>query len=402
MKLWLNCHIATMQHGQYSIIEHAAMLTDGERIRWIGPQAECPAVALTEQIDLHGAWVTPGLIDCHTHSVFGGNRSVEFEQRLQGVSYAEIAKKGGGIASTVRATREASHAELFHSAQQRILNLLKDGVTTIEIKSGYGLDLVNERKMLQVIRQLGDALPMTVRSTCLAAHALPPEFKDASDEYIDYICTEMLPQLHAENLVDAVDAFCEHLAFSPSQVERVFQTAQSLNLPVKLHAEQLSALGGSSLAAKYQALSADHLEYMTEDDVKAMAASDTVAVLLPGAFYLLRETQYPPIESLVAHGVKIALSTDLNPGTSPVLSLRLMMNMGSTLFRLTPEQVLAGVTIHAAQALGLQDTHGSLDVGKFADFVAWDIQHPSEITYWLGGNLKKQVIQKGKLIQFEE
>jgi imidazolonepropionase len=254
--------------------------------------------------------------------------------------------------------------------------------------------------MLQVIRQLGDALPMTVRSTCLAAHALPPEFKDASDEYIDYICTEMLPQLHAENLVDAVDAFCEHLAFSPSQVERVFQTAQSLNLPVKLHAEQLSALGGSSLAAKYQALSADHLEYMTEDDVKAMAASDTVAVLLPGAFYLLRETQYPPVESLLAHGVKIALSTDLNPGTSPVLSLRLMMNMGSTLFRLTPEQVLAGVTVHAAQALGLQDTHGSLDVGKFADFVAWEIQHPSEITYWLGGDLKKQVIQKGKLIQF--
>ncbi len=400
MKLWLNCHIATMQHGQYSIIEHAAMLTDGERIRWIGPQAERPAVVLTEQIDLHGAWVTPGLIDCHTHSVFGGNRSVEFEQRLQGVSYAEIAKNGGGIASTVRATREASHAELFHSAQQRILNLLKDGVTTIEIKSGYGLDLVNERKMLQVIRQLGNALPMTVRSTCLAAHALPPEFKDASDEYIDYICTEMLPQLHAENLVDAVDAFCEHLAFSPSQVERVFQTAQSLNLPVKLHAEQLSALGGSSLAAKYQALSADHLEYMTEDDVKAMAASDTVAVLLPGAFYLLRETQYPPIESLVAHGVKIALSTDLNPGTSPVLSLRLMMNMGSTLFRLTPEQVLAGVTIHAAQALGLQDTHGSLDVGKIADFVVWDIEHPSEITYWLGGDLKKQVIQKGKLIQF--
>jgi imidazolonepropionase len=260
------------------------------------------------------------------------------------------------------------------------------------------LDLENERKMLKVIRHLGQVLPMTVKSTCLAAHALPPEFEGNSDDYIEYICSEMLPKLHAEHLIDAVDAFCEHLAFSPRQVERVFQTAQSLDLPVKLHAEQLSSLGGSSLAAHYHALSADHLEYMTEDDVKAMAHSGTVAVLLPGAFYFLRETQYPPVESLIKHGVKIAISTDLNPGTSPTLSLRLMMNMGSTLFRLTPEQVLAGVTIHAAQALGLQETHGSLEIGKFADFVAWDIQHPSEITYWLGGELDKKVVQKGRLI----
>ena len=399
MKLWLNCHIATMQNGQYSSIEDAAIVTEGELIHWIGKHSEIPNEEFVERIDLKGAWVTPGLIDCHTHSVFGGNRSVEFEQRLQGVSYAEIAKNGGGIASTVCATREATEAELFRSAYKRIQYLQREGVTAIEIKSGYGLDLANERKMLKVIRQLGEALPMTVRSTCLAAHALPPEFKNASDDYIDYICSEMLPQLHAENLVDAVDAFCEHLAFSPQQVERVFQTAQALNLPVKLHAEQLSALGGSSLAATYHALSADHLEYMTEDDVKAMAASDTVAVLLPGAFYLLRETQFPPIESLIAHGVKIAISTDLNPGTSPVLSLRLMMNMGSTLFRLTPEQTLAAVTIHAAQALGLHKMHGSLEAGKFANFVAWDIQHPSEINYWLGGDLNQKVIYKGQKVQ---
>jgi imidazolonepropionase len=399
MKLWLNCHIATMQHGLYSIIEDAALITDGELIHWIGKRSNVLNEAFAEQIDLQGAWLTPGLIDCHTHSVFGGNRSIEFEQRLQGVSYADIAKNGGGIASTVRATREASEAALFQSAYQRIKNLQREGVTAIEIKSGYGLDLENERKMLKVIRQLGEVLPMTVKSTCLAAHALPPEFKDASDDYIDYICNDMLPKLHAEQLVDAVDAFCEHLAFSPTQVERVFQTAQALNLPIKLHAEQLSALGGSSLAARYHALSADHLEFMTEDDVKAMAASDTVAVLLPGAFYLLRETQYPPIESLVKHGVKIALSTDLNPGTSPAQSLRLMMNMGSTLFRLTPEQTLAAVTIHAAQALGLQKMHGSLEVGKFANFVIWDIQHPSEITYWLGGDLNQKVIYKGQVVQ---
>jgi imidazolonepropionase len=399
MKLWLNCHIATMQHGSYSIIEDAALITHGELIHWIGKRSDIPQQAVTEQIDLQSAWLTPGLIDCHTHSVFGGNRSLEFEQRLQGASYAEIARNGGGIASTVRATRQASEAELFQAAYKRIRNLQREGVTAIEIKSGYGLDLANERKMLKVIRQLGEALPMTVKSTCLAAHALPPEFKTASDDYIDYICTEMLPQLHAEHLVDAVDAFCEHLAFSPSQVERVFQTAQALDLPLKLHAEQLSALGGSSLAARYHALSADHLEYMTEADVKAMAASDTVAVLLPGAFYLLRETQYPPVVSLLQHGVKIALSTDLNPGTSPAQSLRLMMNMGSTLFRLTPEQTLAAVTIHAAQALGLQELHGSLEAGKLANFVAWDIQHPSELTYWLGGDLNQKIIYKGQQVQ---
>ncbi|MGY5395021.1 imidazolonepropionase [Acinetobacter sp. NigerLNRRAM0016] len=398
-KLWHNCHIATMQNGHYSSIEQGAIVTSGQHIHWIGAELDLPVDEYAERIDLNGVWVTPGLIDCHTHSVFGGNRSVEFEKRLQGVSYAEIAASGGGIASTVRATREATEEQLLASALKRIRSMQRDGVTTIEIKSGYGLDYVNERKMLRVIRQVAEVLPMTVKSTCLAAHALPPEYKDQSDAYIEHICTEMLPKLHAEGLVDAVDAFCEYLAFSPEQVERVFKAAQALNLPVKLHAEQLSALGGSSLAARYHALSADHLEYMTEDDVKAMAAAGTIAVLLPGAFYLLRETQLPPMQSLLEHGVRIALSSDLNPGTSPALSLRLMLNMGSTLFRLTPEQALAGVTLHAAHALGLQDTHGSLEQGKVADFVAWDIEHPSEIVYWLGGDLPKRIVQHGVEVQ---
>lgn len=397
-KLWINCHIATMQDGQYSSIESAAIVTLAQHIHWIGAEKDVPVDDYAEIIDLNGAWVTPGLIDCHTHSVFGGNRSVEFEKRLQGVSYAEIAASGGGIASTVRATREASEEQLLASALKRIRCMLKDGVTTIEIKSGYGLDYSNERKMLRVIRQVAQTLPMTVKSTCLAAHALPPEYQDQSDAYIEHICTEMLPKLHQEGLVDAVDAFCEHLAFSPAQVERVFKAAQALNLPVKLHAEQLSSLGGSTLAARYHALSADHLEYMTEADAKAMAASGTVAVLLPGAFYFLRETKYPPLDSLQQHGVRIALSSDLNPGTSPALSLRLMLNMGSTLFRLTPEQALAGVTTHAAYALGLQDTHGTLEQGKVADFIAWDIEHPSEIVYWLGGDLAKRIIQHGNEI----
>ena len=397
-KLWHNCHVATMQNGRYSMIENAAIVTLGNKIDWIGDQQNLPEAQYDETIDLQQAWVTPGFIDCHTHSVFGGNRSVEFEKRLQGVSYAEIAAQGGGIASTVRATREATEQQLLDSALRRVKSLLKDGVTTIEIKAGYGLDYINERKMLRVIREIGQRLPITVKSTCLAAHALPPEYHEQSDAYIEYICTEMLPKLHQEGLVDAVDAFCEYLAFSPEQVERVFKTAQSLNLPVKIHAEQLSSLAGSSLAARYQALSADHLEYITEDDVKAMAASGTVAVLLPGAFYFLRETKLPLMDLLKQHQVRIALSTDLNPGTSPVLSLRLMLNMGSTLFRLTPEETLAGVTIHAAHALGLQDSHGSLVQGKVADFIAWDIEHPSELTYWLGGDLSKRIVYQGQEI----
>ncbi|KAA8560121.1 Imidazolonepropionase [Pseudomonas extremaustralis] len=393
--LWQHCHVATMAQGKYSIIEDAAMVTVGSLIEWIGPRSQVPTLDYAQVHDLQGAWVTPGLIDCHTHTVFGGNRSGEFEQRLEGVSYAEIAAQGGGIASTVRATRAASEDELFESSRKRLRSLLRDGVTTVEIKSGYGLDLASERKLLRVIRRLGDVLPVSVRATCLAAHALPPEYKDRADDYIDHICTEMLPALAAEGLVDAVDAFCEYLAFSPEQVERVFKVARQLGLPVKLHAEQLSSLHGSSLAARYQALSADHLEFMTEDDAIAMAASGTVAVLLPGAFYFLRETQLPPMDALRRHGVKIAIASDLNPGTSPALSVRLMLNMACTLFRMTPEEALAGATQHAATALGMGDTHGSLEVGKVADFVAWQIDRPADLAYWLGGELDKRVVRHG-------
>ncbi|AKF48434.1 imidazolonepropionase [Pseudomonas fragariae (ex Marin et al. 2024)] len=393
--LWKNCHIASMAHGKYSIIEDAAIVTSGALIEWIGPQAELAEPEHDNCIDLDGAWVTPGLIDCHTHTVFGGNRSGEFEQRLQGVSYAEIAAAGGGIASTVRATRAASEDELYASAERRLRHLLKDGVTTVEMKSGYGLDLENERKILRVIRRLGNTQPVTVRATCLAAHALPPEYADRADDYINHICNDMLPALAAEGLVDAVDAFCEYLAFSPAQVEQVFITAGQLALPIKLHAEQLSSLGGSSLAARYKALSADHLEFMTEDDAIAMAAAGTVAVLLPGAFYFLRETQLPPMDALRKHGVPIAISTDLNPGTSPGLSLRLMLNMACTLFRMTPEEALAGVTFNAARALGMSATHGSLEVGKVADFVAWNIERPADLAYWLGGDLDKRIVRHG-------
>ncbi|WP_460094341.1 imidazolonepropionase [Pseudomonas sp. S2_B03] len=393
--LWQHCHVATMANGAYSIIEDAAIVTSGTLIEWIGPRTQLPSGEYPAVNDLQGAWVTPGLIDCHTHTVFGGNRSGEFEQRLQGVSYAEIAAQGGGIASTVRATREATEHELFASAAKRLKSLMRDGVTTVEMKSGYGLDLANERKLLRVIRRLAEELPISVRSTCLAAHALPPEYKDRADDYIDLVCEQMLPALAAEGLVDAVDAFCEYLAFSPEQVERVFVAAQQLGLPVKLHAEQLSSLHGSSLAARYKALSADHLEFMDEDDAIAMAAADTVAVLLPGAFYFLRETQLPPMEALRKHKVKIAIASDLNPGTSPALSLRLMLNMACTCFRMTPEEALAGATIHAAQALGMADTHGSLEVGKVADFVAWDIERPADLAYWLGGDLDKRVVRHG-------
>lgn len=393
--LWQHCHVATMASGAYSIIEDAAIVTFGTLIEWIGPRTQLPSGEYPAVNDLQGAWVTPGLIDCHTHTVFGGNRSGEFEKRLQGVSYAEIAAQGGGIASTVRATREATEDELFASAAKRLKSLMRDGVTTVEMKSGYGLDLANERKLLRVIRRLAEELPISVRSTCLAAHALPPEYKDRADDYIDLICEQMLPALAAEGLVDAVDAFCEYLAFSPEQVERVFVAAQQLGLPVKLHAEQLSSLHGSSLAARYKALSADHLEFMDEADAIAMAAADTVAVLLPGAFYFLRETQLPPMDALRRHKVKIAIASDLNPGTSPALSLRLMLNMACTCFRMTPEEALAGATIHAAQALGMAQTHGSLEVGKVADFVAWDIERPADLAYWLGGDLHKRVVRHG-------
>jgi imidazolonepropionase len=400
--LWHNCHLATMAQGGYSIIEDGALLTEDGLIQWVGPRAQAPDQPRAQRVDLQGRWVTPGLIDCHTHLVYGGNRSGEFEQRLQGVSYAQIAAAGGGIANTVNATRAASEEALFASARRRLACLLREGVTTVEIKSGYGLDLPSERKMLRVIRRLGAELPVTVKATCLAAHAVPVEYKENAQGYIDFVCEQLLPTLAREGLVDAVDAFCEYLAFSPAQVEQVFQVAASLGLPVKLHAEQLSSLGGASLAARYQALSADHLEFMTEADVMAMAAAGTVAVLLPGAFYFLRETRLPPMQALFDQGVAIAISTDSNPGTSPALSLRLMMNMACTLFRLTPEQALAGVTFNAARALGLGASHGSLEAGKVADFVAWAIDRPADLAYWLGGDLDKRIIRQGAETTFSQ
>ena len=397
-QVWRNCHAATMAQGKYSVIERAAIVTGENRIEWIGPEEKLPPGGDAREHDLGGAWVTPGLIDCHTHLVFGGNRSLEFEQRLQGVDYATIAAQGGGIASTVRATRAASEDELYASARKRALHLMRDGVTTLEVKSGYGLDLPNERKMLRVARRLGQTLPLSISATCLAAHALPPDYAGRADDYIDEVARRMLPLLAVEGLIDAVDAFCEHLAFTPAQVERVFQAARELGLPVKLHAEQLSSLHGAALAARYGAWSADHLEYLTESDVLAMAQAGTVAVLLPGAFYALRETRLPPIDLLRRHGVPIAISSDLNPGTSPVLSLRLMLSMACTLFRLTPEEALAGATAHAAKALGLQATHGTLQAGKYADFVAWEVQHPAELAYWIGGDLPKRVVRHGALV----
>ena len=395
--LWRGFHIATMENGKYNSIKDAAIGVTDKRISWIGKQCDLPVYQASVEHDLGGGWVTPGLIDCHTHLVFGGNRANEFEQRLNGVSYQEISENGGGIAASVSATRQETHQELVISAKRRLNALLKDGVTTIEIKSGYGLSVEHEVKMLQVARSLEDELPVEIKTTCLAAHALPEEFKGRADDYIDFLCGELLPEVARLNLADAVDAFCEGIAFSPSQVERYFKVAQSLKLPVKIHSEQLSSLGGTALAARYHALSADHIEYITQDDVIAMAKSNTVAVLLPGAFFTLKETQKPPIELLRQYNVPMAIATDANPGTSPVLSLRLMMNMACTLFGLTPEEALAGATIHAAQALACAKTHGVLSIGKVADFVCWDVESPGELSYWLGGDLLKTRVKAGEI-----
>ena len=394
--LWLGADIVTMRDGHYNLIADGAVAVDNGELIWLGPRSELPDFTPREQHEFDGGIITPGLVDCHTHLVFGGDRSQEFEQRLNGVSYAEIAAQGGGILSTVRATRAATQAELVASARWRLDRLLAEGVTTVEIKSGYGLDESSELTMLRAIRELAKTVPADVLATCLAAHGFPPEFKQNPQGWIDIICNSLLPQVKAEGLADAVDAFCEHLAFSPEQVSAVFDAAKALDLPVKLHAEQLSALGGATLAAQYGALSADHLEYATEADAAAMAQHGTVAVLLPGAFYLLRETQRPPVELFRKHGVPMALASDANPGTSPALSLRLMLNMGCTLFGLTPEEALAGVTLWGAKALGLQHTHGSLEPGKVANFVHWPLARPAELVYWLGGELPCQVIYRGE------
>jgi imidazolonepropionase len=400
LKLWTHCDVASMQAGAdqpYGLIEDAALVVDGERIAWVGARSDLPAGLLarcSEQHDAQGALITPGLIDCHTHLVFGGDRAAEFEQRLNGATYEEIARQGGGINATVQATRSATPAQLQTQSERRLKQLLTEGVTTLEVKSGYGLALDSERKMLQVARALGQDHAVEVRTTFLGAHALPLEFAGRADDYVDEVVS-MMGVLHGEGLVDAVDGFCERIAFSTAQIARVFDAAQALGLPVKLHAEQLSDSGGAQLAAHHGALSCDHLEWLSEDGASAMAAAASVAVLLPGAFYFLRETRLPPVDLLRRHGVPIAIATDCNPGTSPCSSLLLMLNMACTLFRLTPEEALAGVTRHAAQALGLRD-RGVLAADKRADFVLWDVQRPAQLAYALGANPCMQTIFKGE------
>ncbi len=401
LQLWHHCTLATLQADAtepYGLVPDGAMVVQGATLKWVGPLAALPKALRAQcslQHDARGALITPGLIDCHTHLVYGGDRAAEFEQRLQGVGYEEIARRGGGIASTVRATREASAEQLTASSAQRLRRLMAEGVTTVEIKSGYGLALAHERKCLQVARALGADHAVDVRTTFLGAHALPPEFAGQGDAYIDEVL-RMLAQLAGEGLVDAVDAFCERIAFSTAQTERVFQAAQALGLALKLHAEQLSDSGGAQLAARYGALSCDHLEWLSDAGAAAMADAGSVAVLLPGAFYFLRETKLPPMDLLRQHGVPMAISTDCNPGSSPCTSLLLMLNMACTLFRLTPEEALAGVTRHAARALGLRD-RGMLAPGLRADFVLWDVQHPAQLAYALGANPLIHTVFKGEV-----
>jgi imidazolonepropionase len=391
-----NARIATMRVGAapYGAIDNAAILIENGRIEWLGPTSEAPRAV--ETADLAGRWVLPGLIDCHTHIVYGGNRAREFELRLEGASYAEIARAGGGILSTVRATREAGIDALVASALPRLDHLLAEGVTTIEIKSGYGLDLESEVKMLQAARRLGAERDVLVQTSLLAAHAVPPEHRADPDAYIRIVTDEIIPAVTKAGLADAVDGFCEGIAFSPAQIRRVFAQARAVDLPVKLHAEQLSNLGGAVLAADFNALSADHLEYLDEEGVRAMAGAGTVAVLLPGAFYTLREKQLPPVDLLRQHGVPIAVATDCNPGSSPVTSLLLMLNMAATLFRLTPEEALAGVTRNAARALGLDDEIGTIQPGKRADLAIFDIETPAELAYRVGFNPLFAVLEEGR------
>jgi len=400
--LWVNVHLATMTAtGPYGMVRDGAMAIEGDKIAWIGKRTDLPAnleSRVGQVYDGQSGWVTPGLVDCHTHLVYAGSRAREFELLLQGATYEEIARQGGGIRSTVSDTRQADEQVLFAQSASRIQALMQEGVTTVEIKSGYGLDLETELRMLRVARQLGEKYPITVVPTYLGAHALPPEFEGRSDEYIDFVCHTVMPEVAAQKLAVAVDAFCESIGFTPEQTERVFETAKKLGLAVKLHAEQLSDLQGAALASRYGALSTDHLEYVSEEGIKAMAASGTVAVLLPGAFYFLRETRRPPLNRLRHHTVPIALATDCNPGSSPTTSLLLMLNMACTLFRMTPEEALAGVTRNGARALGLQDRIGTLEPGKDADFVAWDIAEPAELAYRLGFNPLKQIVRQGKLL----
>ena len=394
-----NVHLATMRAPQgYDEIRDGALAIQAGRIAWTGPRSELPAgIRSADTFDGNGGWLTPGLIDCHTHIVYAGNRSNEFEARLNGATYEEIARAGGGIMATVRATRAASAEELLRQSLPRARSLLAEGVTTLEIKSGYGLSLESEAKMLRVARKIGALLAVEVKTTFLGAHALAPEYAGRADDYVDAVCSDMLPALAAEGLIDAVDAFCENIGFTPAQTERVFAAARRLSLPVKLHAEQLSNQGGAALVARYDGLSADHLEYLSEAGIAAMAQHGTVAVLLPGAYYFLRETRLPPIAALREAGVPIAIATDCNPGTAPLTSLLLAMNMGCTLFRLTPQEALAATTRIAARALGIASEAGTLTVGKRADLALWDIGHPSELSYAIGFNPCRAAFHRGIL-----
>ena len=381
----------------YGLVEDGALAWRDGLLAYVGPRSGLPDDASAdEEIAFDGGLATPGLVDCHTHAVFAGDRAGEFEMRLEGASYEDIARAGGGILSTVRAVRAASEDELFAQSLPRAQALLRDGVTTLEIKSGYGLELDSERRMLRVARRIGEALGITVRTTYLGAHALPPEYQGDSDGYIDAVIGWM-EVLRNDGLVDAVDAFCEGIGFSPAQTRRLFVAAQLLDLPVKLHADQLSDLGGAALVADFDGLSADHIEHSSDDAVRAMAAAGTVAVLLPGAFHVLRETRLPPLDALREHGVPMAIATDCNPGTSPLLSLRQAMQLACTHFRLTPEEALRGATVHAARALGLAD-RGVLRAGMRADFVCWDVRQPAELCYWLGGELAAAVFAGGRRV----
>ena len=384
----------------------SSLVVQQGRIVWMGAHSSLPAAFASSSsglpplphFDGQGALVTPGLVDCHTHLVYGGTRANEYAMRLAGADYEAIARAGGGIVSTVKATREATEDQLYALAAPRLEQLLADGVCAIEIKSGYGLALEPEARMLRVARRLGVDYGVTVRTTFLGAHALPPEYAGRSGAYIDLVCNDMMPSLAAAGLIDAVDVFCERIAFSLAETEQVFQAAQALGLPVKLHAEQLSDMGGSALAARYGALSNDHIEHLSDEGIAAMKKSGTVAVLLPGAYYSLRDTHAPPIAALRAAGVPMAVSTDHNPGTSPALSLLLMANMACNLFHLTVPEALAGITRHAARALGLQATHGTLAVGQVANFVLWDLQDSAELVYWLGQHPKRTIVRQGRIV----
>lgn len=397
-RLLTHATLATMTRGgqPYGLVPNGAIAINGDRIAWVGPGDSLPdEYGKRPAESLSGKVVTPALVDCHTHLVYGGNRAREFEMRLQGASYEEIAKAGGGILSTVHATRAAPEDKLVENALPRVDAMIGEGAATIEIKSGYGLDLETEMKMLRAARRIEKMRPVRIRTTFLGAHAVPPEYEGRADDYIDFVCETVLPAVHAERLADAVDAFCERIAFNADQVARVFEKAGELNLPVKLHAEQLSNSGGTARAASFNALSADHLEYLDDEGVKSMAAAGTVAVLLPGAFYTLRETRLPPIDALRANNVTMAVATDCNPGSSPVTSPLAMLNMACTLFRLTPEEALAGMTREAAAALGIGDRTGTLEAGKSADLAVWNIDHPAELAYYLGLNPLDRRIHRG-------